>query len=147
MRKARFAFALSAVGAVMVVAAAAASAETIRKKKVVETTVTMAHQPGTTGQEYTGATFSGDVGSPKAKCVRNRNLTVKLVNGPNVGQTKSNATGNWTLLAGSTAVKPGEQYAVQVAKEKLLKEKTKANGDRVKKKVVCQPASETITIP
>jgi hypothetical protein len=131
----------------MVIAAPSASAETIRKKKVVETTVTMAHQPGTTGEEYTGSTFSGDVGSPKAKCVGGRNLTVKLVNGPNVGQTRSMANGNWTLSAGAAAVKPGEQYAVQVAKEKFLKEKTKANGDRVKKKVVCQPASETITVP
>jgi hypothetical protein len=139
--------ALAAVGATFSIAASSAAADTIRKKKIVETTVTMAYTPSAAGEEYTGATFSGEVGSPKAQCASGRNLTVRLVNGPNVGQTQSTANGNWSLPAGSALVKPGEQYAVQVARERFLKEKTKPNGDRVKKKVVCQAESETITVP
>jgi hypothetical protein len=147
MRNSQFALALTAIGAALSIAAPVASADTIRKKKIVETTVTMAYAPGVAGEEYSGATFSGEVGSPKAQCVSGRNLTVRIVNGPNVGQTQSAANGNWSLPAGSALVKPGEQYAVQVARERFLKEKTKPNGDRVKKKVVCQSESETITVP
>ena len=124
-----------------------AAAEKIKKKKIVETTVTVQYKPGPVAEEYTGSQFSGKVGSPKSKCVGGRSVVVKRVNGPNIGQTQSAANGDWMLLAGASAVTPGEQVAAQVAKHKIIKEKTKPNGDFVKKKIICQPASETITIP
>lgn len=139
--------AVGAISALLAFGATGALAETIKKKKVIGTTVTMAYKPGAIAEEYTGATFSGKVGSPNSRCVRSRGIVVELVNGPNVGQTQSAGNGDWSVLTATSAVKPGEQYAVKVAKEKFLKEKTKPNGDRVRKKIVCQPDSETITIP
>jgi hypothetical protein len=147
MRKPHIAVVLAVLGAFLAFGATGASAEKIKKKKVVETNVTVAFKAGPVAEEYTGSTFSGDVTSPKAKCVRARGITVQRVNGPTIGQTQSGSDGSWTATVGTAEVRPGEQYAVQVAKSKIIKEKTKPNGDHVKKKIVCQPASETITIP
>ncbi len=105
------------------------------------------HQGAPSGEEYeiyASSSFSGKVGSAKAKCVPDRNVTVKRQNGPNVGQAKSNANGDWTVLAASVA--PG-QYTVEVEKSKIIKKKTKNNGEKVKKKIVCKPASAPVTVP
>jgi hypothetical protein len=139
--------AVAAVGALLAFGATGAAADLIKKRKIVATTVTMAFNPGPAGEEYSTSTFSGKVGSPRGKCVRDRTVVVKLVNGPNLGQTKSAFNGDWAVPVATSAVTSGQQYAVTVEKAKFLKEKTKKNGDRVKKKIICQPTSETITVP
>jgi hypothetical protein len=139
--------AVAAVGGLLAFGAVGAAADLIKKRKVVETTVTMAFNPGPAGEEYSTSSFSGKVGSPKAKCMPDRTMVVKRVNGPNLGQTRSALNGDWALSVATSAVTSGQQYAVKVEKTKFLKEKTKKNGDRVKKKIICQPTSETITVP
>jgi hypothetical protein len=120
----------------------------VKKKKSFESTVTVAFNQGPpSGEEYeiyASSSFSGKVGSEKPKCVPDRSVTVKRQNGSDVGQTKSNGNGDWTVLAAS--VTPG-QYTVEVAKSTFVKKKTKNNGEKVKKKIVCKPASVTVTVP
>ena len=120
----------------------------VKKKKSIDTTVTVKFNQGTpTGEEYeiySSASFSGKVSSAKQKCVPDRNVTVKRQSGPNVGQAKSAGNGDWTVLA--PTVTPG-QYTVEVDKSKIIKKKTKNNGEKVKKKIVCLPVTQTITVP
>jgi hypothetical protein len=142
-----FVLAVAAVGALLAFGAVGAAADLVKKKKVVETTVTLGFTPGPAGEEYSTSSFSGKLGSPKAKCVPDRTMVVKRVNGPNLGQTRSAFNGDWALSVATSTVTSGQQYAVKVEKRKFIKLKTKKNGDRVKKKTICQPTSETITVP
>ena len=118
----------------------------IKKKKSFDTTVTATFTQGApTGEEYySSATFSGKVGSEKNRCVPDRTVIVKRPNGSSLGQTKSGSNGDWTLL-GAT-VTPG-QYTVEVEKSKTIKKKTKNNGEKVKKKIVCEPVTRNVTVP
>jgi hypothetical protein len=120
----------------------------VKKKKSFESTVTVVFNQGPpSGEEYeiyASSSFSGKVGSEKAKCVPDRSVTVKRQNGSSAGQAKSNGNGDWTVLAAS--VTPG-QYTVEVAKSKIIKKKTKNNGEKVKKKIVCKPVTKAVTVP
>jgi hypothetical protein len=120
----------------------------VKKKKSFESTVTVAFNQGPpSGEEYeiyASSSFSGKVGSEKPKCVPDRSVTVKRQNGSDVGQTKSNGDGDWTVLTAS--VTPG-QYTVEVAKSTFVKKKTKNNGEKVKKKIVCKPVTKAVTVP
>jgi outer membrane translocation and assembly module TamA len=135
-----------AIGA-LAMGAIGAAAETIVKKKVFETTVSAAFTQTTpAGGEYVNPSgrFDGKVSSPKKKCVKNRTVVVKAPTGPNVGQSTSNDAGDWTAQGNNLT--PG-QYRVEVEKNKIIKEKDKPNGTHVKKKIVCQPVTATISIP
>lgn len=116
-----------------------------KKKKAVATTVTMAFnlgEPAGQSGNYNDASFSGKVGSTKAKCVNGRTVVVNQVNGPAVGEDKSAADGSWTVAAKS-AVAAGEQYTATVLKRKIVRKKNRNHRHIIK----CLPASETITIP
>jgi hypothetical protein len=129
---------LSAVGA---------AADTIKKKKQFDTTVTAAFtQTSPAGEEYVNpsGSFSGQVSSPKRTCVKNREVTIRQANGPNVGTTGSGKTGEWSVQANNLA--PG-QYTVEVDKKKIFKDKDKPNGDHVHKKIVCSPVTATVAVP
>lgn len=97
--------------------------------------------PGTPGTPPGNGSFSGKVGSSKAKCVRDRSVVVRRANGPTVGQAVTDSTGNWTVGAGNNLAS-GEQYSATVAKKKLTKENE--NHKHVTK---CGLATVTITIP
>jgi hypothetical protein len=118
----------------------------IKKKKSFDTTVTATFAQGApSGEEYySSATFSGKVGSEKNRCVRDRNVIVRRPNGSSLGQAKSGSNGDWTLLG---AIVGSGQYTVQVEKSKIIKKKTKNNGEKVKKKIVCQPVTRSVTVP
>ena len=138
--------AVLAAGA-LALGATGASAETIVKKKVFETTVSTTFTqttPATDEYAIPAGRFSGKVSSAKKKCTKNRTVVVKPPTGPNVGQSTSSDTGDWSVQGSNLT--PG-QYRVEVEKNKFIKEKEKPNGTRVKKKIVCQPVTATISIP
>jgi hypothetical protein len=142
-----FTAALAASTATLALGATAASAETVVKKKEFPTTVTAAFaQTSPSGEEYVNpsGTFSGKVASSKNKCVKGRDVSVKPPTGANVGQGSSNDSGDWTIQGSNLA--PG-QYQVEVAKNKIIKEKDKPNGTHVKKKIICAPVTATVAVP
>ena len=138
--------AVLAAGA-LTIGATSAAAETVVKKKVFETTVTATFTqttPATEEYAIPSGRFSGKVSSPKKKCIKNRTVVVKPPTGPNVGQATSDKAGDWTVQG--TNLMPG-QYRVEVEKKKYIKEKDRPNGTHIKKKIVCQPVTATISIP
>ena len=136
-----FVIAIAALTAVLAFGAIGAGAH--KKKKDVATTVTIAFDSGSPSGdygEYANGTFSGTVGSTKAKCRSGRTVTVQRVGGPTVGTTQSNDSGNWSVAASN--VTAGDQYSVTVDQKKIVK-KNKKHTHKTK----CQAVSETITIP
>lgn len=93
-------------------------------------TVTGDSRPGPGQREVT---FFGEVTSPKAKCVKRR--TVELYDlrtvASKVGETESNADGEWEITAPTGRLR-GTQY-VQVRKKTLVKRdghRHKCKGDK-----------------
>ena len=136
--------ALLAIVAVSVFGAIGAVAH--KKKKSVATTVTAVFVPGEpaggSGQAKDGE-FSGKVGSTKPPCLKGRTVVVVRAAGPEIGQAKTDAAGNWSVKVKDPQPTGGEQYSVTVLKQKIVK-----RDDRKHKHIIkCLPVSETITIP
>ena len=137
-------FALLAIVAIGAFGAIGAVAH--KTKKPVATTVTAAFVPGDpaggSGQIKDGE-FNGKVGSIKPPCLDGRTVVVARVAGPEIGQGKTDAAGNWSVKAKDPQPTGGEQYTVTVLKEKIVKRDDRKHRHIIK----CLPVSETITIP
>jgi hypothetical protein len=133
--------AVVAVGAFGVIGAAAH-----KTKKPVPTTVTATFVPGEpaggSGQPKDGE-FTGKVGSTKPPCLKGRTVVVARVAGPEIGQAKTDAAGNWSVKVKDPQPTGGEQYTVTVLKQKIVKRDDRKHRHIIK----CLPVSETITIP
>jgi hypothetical protein len=104
---------LALAGALAVGVAGAAVAH----QTTFQSTVTGDSRPGPTQRTVT---FFGDVKSPKEKCIKGR--TVELFDlrtvATKLGETKSDADGNWEITTLTGRVR-GTQYA-QVLKKRLV---------------------------
>jgi hypothetical protein len=138
------AFAVLTIVAVGAFGAAGAVAH--KTKKPVATTVTAAFVPGDpsggSGQIKDGE-FSGKVSSIKPPCLKGRTVVVARVAGPEIGQAKTDAAGNWSVKAKDPQPSAGEEYSVTVLQEKIVKRDDRKHRHIIK----CLPVSETITIP
>ena len=137
-------FTLLAIVAVAAFGAIGAVAH--KAKKPVATSVTGAFVPGDpaggSGQIKDGE-FTGKVGSVKPPCLNGRTVVVARVAGPEIGQDKTDAGGNWSVKVKDPQPAAGEQYTVTALKEKIVK-----RADRKHRHIIkCLPVSETITIP
>jgi hypothetical protein len=70
-------------------------------------------------------------------------VVVARVAGPEIGQGKADAAGNWSVKVKDPQPTGGEQYTVTVLKEKIVKRDDRKHRHIIK----CLPVSETITIP
>ena len=135
---------LLAIGAVVGVGAIGAVAH--KTKKPVATTVSALFVPGEpaggSGQ-VKDAEFTGKVGSLKPPCLDGRTVVVARVAGPEIGQDKTDAGGNWSVVVKDQQPTGGEQYTVTVLKDKVVKRDDRKHRHIIK----CLPVAETITIP
>jgi hypothetical protein len=117
-----------------------------KTKKPVATTVTAVFVPGEPAGGY-GQTkdgeFTGKVGSTKPPCLKGRTVVVARVAGPEIGQGKADAAGDWSVKVKDPQPTGGEQYTVTVLKEKIVKRDDRKHRHIIK----CLPVAETITIP
>jgi ABC-type glycerol-3-phosphate transport system substrate-binding protein len=124
----RFAIVLALVACLAVGSISMATAKP--KVKKVKTTVTLAYA-NTGAPPYNQSVFSGKVKAKKG-CKKNRKVSI-----PNVGQTKSDSKGNYSIAL-STAAAPGTDQAT-AKKKKITKNGTK---------IVCKKGkSNTVTVP
>jgi hypothetical protein len=134
------------LGFVAVSAFGAVGAVAHKTKKPVATTVSATFVPGEpaggSGQIKDGE-FTGKVGSTKPPCLKGRTVVVARVAGPEVGQAKTDAAGNWSVTAKDPQPIGGEQYTVTVLQQKIVKR----NDENHRHIIKCLPVSETITIP
>jgi hypothetical protein len=135
------ALAIAAVGAFGAVGAVAH-----KTKKPVASTVTGVFVPGEpaggSGQVKEGE-FTGKVGSTKPPCLKGRTVVVARVGGPEIGQAKTDAAGNWSVKVNDPQPTGGEQYSVTVLQQKIVKRDDRKHTHIIK----CLPVSETITVP
>jgi hypothetical protein len=136
--------ALLAIAAIGAFGAIGAVAHT--KRKPVATTVTAVFVPGEpaggSGNIKHGE-FTGKLGSTKPACLKGRTVVVVRVAGPEIGQVKADAAGNWSVKVKNPQPTGGEQYSVTVLKQKIVKRDDPEHKHIIK----CLPVSETIKIP
>jgi len=119
------------------------AAAVIKKKKRFDSDVNL----NSVNLETNRAT--GTVDSNKRFCQRQRRV---VLNGTGVYNEQIRANGrtnrNGDFSIGQEDLPPsGESYTVTAEKTVLKKVRTKRNGDKVKKKTICRPATSNVVSP